>query len=135
MTTNNSKSPSEKDEVTLRAGRMLLKIGGTQYSLPNVALLFMLMGVLMPSVIYSVNLRTPTPAELLIAICIALFSSVLFLWIMDATSVLKFRSEWISKSVYGAAIASILGTSVAVYTDVLVERKYPYEGNGTAVYF
>ena len=74
MTMNNSKNPSEKDEVALQAGRMLLKIGSTQYSLPNVALLFMLIGVLMPSVIYSTNLRTPTPAELLVTICIALFS-------------------------------------------------------------
>ena len=88
----------------------------------------MLAGILIPSVVYSLNLKDPTPAELLIAICIALFSSVLFLWILDATSVLRFRSEWIGKSIYGAAIASIIGTSVAVYSDAFSERKYPYEG-------
>lgn len=128
MTTDNHEIRSGEDGLNIKTGNMLVKIGSTQYSLPNIALLFMLAGVLIPSVIYSVNLKDPTPAELLVAICIALFSSVLFLWIMDATSVLRFRSEWVSKSIYGAAIASIIGTSVAVYSDVFAERKYPYEG-------
>lgn len=33
-----------------------------------------------------------------------------------------------SKSVYGAAIVSVLGTSVAVYKDFFSDRKYLYEG-------
>jgi hypothetical protein len=65
---------------------------------------------------------------LLVAICIALFSSIVFLWILDAVSILRFRSEWVSKSIYGAAIASVLGTSVAVYKDAFTTRKYSYEG-------
>ena len=128
MDTENHEIRSGDDGLSIKAGNMLVKIGSTQYSLPNIALLLMLAGVLIPSVIYSINLKNPTPAELLVAICIALFSSVLFLWIMDATSILRFRSEWVSKSIYGAAIASIIGTSVAVYSDVFAERKYPYEG-------
>jgi hypothetical protein len=58
----------------------------------------------------------------------ALFSAVLFLWILDATSILPFRSPWVSRSVYGAAIVSVLGTSVAVYRDAFASSKYPYEG-------
>jgi hypothetical protein len=58
----------------------------------------------------------------------AMFSAVLFLWILDATSILRFRSEWVSRSVYGAAIASILGTSVGVYRDAFADSKYPYDG-------
>jgi len=119
---------SEENGLSIKAGNMLVKVGATQYSLSNVALLLMLIGVLIPSVIYSIQLKNPTPAELLIAISIALFSSVLFLWIMDATSVLRFRAEWVSKSIYGAAIVSILGTSVAVYNNAFTERKYPFEG-------
>lgn len=88
----------------------------------------MLIAIVLPAVTYSINLRDPSPAQLLIAICIALFSSVVFLWILDATSILKFHSPWVSKSVYGAAIVSVLGTSVAVYQDAFTARKYTYEG-------
>lgn len=59
---------------------------------------------------------------------IALFAAVLFLWIMDATGLLPFRAAWISKAVYGAAITSILGTSVAVYKDFFYADKYPFAG-------
>ena len=128
MSPEKSEIRSEETGLNISTGNMLVKIGGTQYSLPNVALLLMLAGVLIPSVLYSIKLENPTPAELLIAISIALFSSVLFLWIMDATSVLRFRAEWVSKSIYGAAIVSIIGTSVAVYSNAFTERKYPYEG-------
>lgn len=106
----------------------LLNISNHQLSLRNISLLIILVGVLVPSVIYSVNLRNPTPTELLIAIGITLFASVVYLWILDATNTLRFRAEWISKSVYGAAIVSVLGTSVGVYSDFFSERKYPYEG-------
>lgn len=96
--------------------------------IPGMALQLMLAGILLPAVIYSYNLKNPTPAELLVAICVALFASVVFLWILDATSILEFKSQWIAKSVYGAAIASVLGTSVAVYKDSFASRKHPYEG-------
>ena len=101
---------------------------GNHYSVPTLALGLMLVGVLLPSAMYSFRLHDPTPAELLIAICIGLFSSVVFLWILDAISILRFRAEWVSKSIYGAAIVSVLGTSVAVYKDAFATRKYPYEG-------
>jgi hypothetical protein len=126
MSVDNSKEFSEKDT---KPRKLFFKMGDTQYSLPNIALLFILLGVLLPSVMYSVKLRNPTPADLLVAICISVFSSLLFLWIMDVTSVLRFRSEWVSKSIYGAVLVSILGTSVAVYKDAFSERKYPFEGH------
>jgi hypothetical protein len=88
----------------------------------------MLASVLLPAAYYSYHLRDPTPSQLLVAICIGLFSSVVFWWILDAVSVLRFRSEWVSKSVYGAAIVSILGTSAGVYKDALSGNKYPFEG-------
>jgi hypothetical protein len=98
--------------------------------LPEKALTLMLVGILVPTALYSYHLAqgSPTPADLLVAVSIALFSSVLFLWIMDATDILSFKAPWVSKSVYGAAIVSILGTSVAVYKDYFSARKYPYEG-------
>ena len=101
---------------------------GQTFSISTLALLLMLVGILLPSVNYSIRLKNPTPAQLLIAVCIALFSSVVFLWILDATSILKFQSECISKSIYGAAISSVLGTSVAVYKDAFKTRKYTFEG-------
>lgn len=107
---------------------MLVKVGSTKYSLPNVALLLMMVAIILPAVNYSLWLKNPTPSELLVAICIALFSSVVFLWILDVTGVLPFKSGWVSKSVYGAAIASVLGTSVAVYSEYFSQRKHPYEG-------
>ena len=116
------------DKVDKKIDNPLIQVGGKEYSLATLALFLMLIGVLLPSVIYSIKLKDPTPAQLLVAICIALFSSVIFLWILDATSILRFRAEWVSKTIYGAAIASILGTSVAVYQDAFSERKYPYEG-------
>jgi hypothetical protein len=97
-------------------------------NLSGIALLLMLASVLLPSAYYSYHLKDPTASQLLIAICIGLFSSLLFLWIMDAVSILRFRAEWVSKSVYGAAIVSILGTSVGVYQQAFSENKYPYEG-------
>jgi hypothetical protein len=94
----------------------------------GIALLLMLASVLLPSAYYSYHLKDPTPSQLLVAICIGVFSSVVFLWILDAVSILNFRAEWISKSVYGVAIVSILGTSAGVYKDAFSESKYPYEG-------
>jgi hypothetical protein len=97
---------------------------------PGIALTLMLIGILLPTAFYSFRLSqsSPTAADLLVAVCIALFSSVLFLWIMDATSILPFRAQWISKSVYGAAIVSILGTSVGVYKNFFNSSKYPFDG-------
>ncbi len=97
-------------------------------NIAGTALLLMLASVLLPTAYYSYHLKDPTPSQLLVAICIGVFSSVVFLWILDAVSTLKFRAEWISKSVYGAAIVSILGTSAGVYKDAFSESKYPYEG-------
>ena len=97
-------------------------------STPIVALNVMLIGIVLPSAIYSLRLDHPTPSQLLVAICIALFSSIVFLWILDATSVLTFRSGWVSKGVYGVAIVSVLGTSVGVYKDAFGSAKRPLEG-------
>src|ERR1022692_5321363 len=104
----------------------LLKMKGLKIS--EMALLLMLFGILVPAAFYAFKLRDPTPPQLLVAICISLFSSVVFLWILDSTSILRFRSEWVSRSVYGAAIVSVLGTSVAVYKDAFAAKAYPYEG-------
>jgi hypothetical protein len=116
------------DDGHLQIGRQRIQLAGQTMTIPGLAFLLMLAGVLLPSAMYSFRLQDPTPAELLVAICIALFSSVVFLWILDATAILKFRSEWVSKSIYGAAIVSVLGTSVAVYKDAFAARKYAYEG-------
>jgi hypothetical protein len=104
------------------------RLTATTKNVPTLALGLMLMSVLLPSAFYSYHLKDPTPSQLLVAICIGLFSSVVFLWILDAVSILRFRSEWVSKSVYGAAIVSILGTSAGVYKDAFSASKYPYEG-------
>jgi hypothetical protein len=96
--------------------------------IPEMALTLMLVGILAPTAMYSFRLSSPTPADLLVAVSIALFSAVLFLWILDATNLMPFRAAWISKAVYGAAITSILGTSVAVYKDFFYADKYPFEG-------
>jgi hypothetical protein len=107
---------------------LLKQLALSRKRVPEMALILMLMGVLAPAALYSFRLTSPSPAELLVAISIALFASVLFLWIMDATGLMPFRAAWISKAVYGAAITSILGTSVAVYKDFFYANKYPFGG-------
>jgi hypothetical protein len=92
------------------------------------ALVLMLASVLLPSAYYSYHLKDPTPSQLLVAISIGVFSSVVFLWILDSVAILQFKSPWVSRSVYGVAVASILGTSVGVYKDAFSDLKYPYEG-------
>jgi len=101
---------------------------GNVKRIPGMALQIMLLGILIPTAFYAFKLRDPTPAQLLVAICMSLFSAVVFLWILDAVSILRFRSAWVSRSVYGAAIASVLGTSVAVYQDSFAASKYPFQG-------
>jgi hypothetical protein len=88
----------------------------------------MLVAILLPTVMYSLNLKQPTPAELLVAISIGMFASVLYLWVLDATSTIPFRSVWVSRGVYGAAIVSIIGTSVGVYKDAFVQQPFPFQG-------
>lgn len=105
-----------------------IEIGGIKYKIPNMALTLMVAALLIPAAQYAIRLDDPTPAQLLVAICISLFSSVVCLWVLDAVSILRFRSEWVSRSIYGAAIASVLGTSVGVYQGAFAERKFPYEG-------
>jgi hypothetical protein len=96
--------------------------------LPRLTLAAVVFAVLVPAVNYSIHLSDPTPSQLLVAICIGVFSSVVCLWILDAVSVLTFRSKWVARSIWTAAIVSILGTGVGIFQGALAERKYPYEG-------
>jgi hypothetical protein len=94
----------------------------------------MVVGILVPTVMYALLLKKPTPTDLLVSVCICLFSCVIVLWILDATGFLPFRADWISKSIYGIAISSVLGTSVAVYRGAFgtssptAVPKHPFEG-------
>jgi len=94
------------------------------------ALMLMLAIILLPPLFYSTNLiiKSTTADEVIVAISIGVFASVVYLWILDATDILPFKSVWVSRSVYGAAIASILGTSAAVYQGYFVGDKHPYRG-------
>jgi hypothetical protein len=123
----NEKSISERGKGS-RLDIHRIRFAGFEYSIPTLAFGLMLVGILLPTAKFSLGLNDPSPSQLLIAICISLFSAVVFLWILDSTALLRFRSEWVSKSVYGAAIVSVLGTSVAVYREAFTERKYPHEG-------
>ena len=105
-----------------------LSVNLSAKNIPEMALLLMLAGILLPTALYSFRLQSPSAPELLVAVSVALFASVLFLWILDATDIMPFRAPWISKSVYGAAIVSILGTSVAVYKDYFYLDKHPAAG-------
>jgi hypothetical protein len=105
-----------------------IRLAGMKFSLPGAAIVCMGVAILSPAVLYAIKLRDPRPAELLVTISISLFSSVVFLWILDATGILRFRSEWVSRSVYTAAIVSVLGTSVGVYKDYFSPSKFPLEG-------
>jgi hypothetical protein len=96
--------------------------------IPQMTLMAVVIAVLMPAANYSLRLNDPTPAQLLVAICIGVFSSVVCLWILDSVALLKFRSEWVARSVWTAAIVSVLGTGVGVFQGAFAERKYPYEG-------
>lgn len=61
---------------------------------------------------------------------IGCFLGVMVLWILDVTDMLLFRSAWVGRSIWLAAIASILGTSVGVYKDAFTEYARPFEGPG-----
>ena len=108
------------------------QIGDIGNQIPKIVLLAIVVAVLLPAANYSLNLIDPTPSQLLVAISIGVFSSTLCLWLMDAVSVLKFRSEWVSRGVWGAAIVSILSTGVGVFQGALSERKYQFEGKWEA---
>jgi hypothetical protein len=95
----NGKKPTHDD--------LRIRFAGQTYTITGLAFLLMLAGILLPTVKYAYYLREPSPAQLLVAVCMALFSAVLYLWILDATSILPFRSPWVSSSVYGAAIVSV----------------------------
>lgn len=118
---------STMDHESAKGRRRVVRLGGQSIELGGFSILLMLIAVLLPAVMYSTGLREFTPAELLVAICIGMFASVLFLWILDVTDTLSFRSPWVSRSVYAAAIASVLGTSVGVYKDSFGD-PYPYQG-------
>jgi hypothetical protein len=96
--------------------------------IPQLTLMAVVIAVLMPAANYSIRLNDPTPSQLLVAICIGVFSSVVCLWILDSVGIQRFRSEWVAKSVWAAAIVSVLGTGVGVFQGAFAERKYPYEG-------
>ena len=100
--------------------------------IPGLVLLAIVVAVLLPAAKYSSNLTDPTPSQLLVAISIGVFSSTLCLWLMDAVGVLAFRSEWVSRGVWGAAVVSILSTGVGVFQGALAERKYQLEGKWEA---
>ena len=61
---------------------VVIHLLGGDYTIAGIALLLMAIGILLPSANYSLKLRNPRPAKLLVAICIALFSAVVFLWIL-----------------------------------------------------
>lgn len=107
---------------------MLKTVEDLGRQIPRLTLMLVVVAVLMPATKYSIDLRDPTPPQLLVAICIGIFSSVICLWLLDAVSILRFRSEWVSRSVWGAAIVAILGTGVGVFQGAFADRKYPYEG-------
>lgn len=100
------------------------------------ALIIMLAIILIPPLFYAAKLLTSTTAanEIIVSISISVFASVVYLWILDVTNVLSFRSIWVSRSVYGAVIVSILGTSTAVYKGYFVEDKYPFRGAWEVTY-
>ena len=52
----------------------------------ELTLMGVVVSIMMPAANYSVRLHDPTPPQLLVAICIAVFSSVVCLWILDAVS-------------------------------------------------
>jgi hypothetical protein len=108
---------------------MTLPIGeGKRYDLRSIVITLIVAAVLLPAARYSFGLVSPKPSELIVAICIAVFSSLLCLWLLDVTGVFPFRSVWVSRSVYGAAVVAILGTTVGVYQGAFSDRKYPLEG-------
>jgi hypothetical protein len=110
------------------SNRSEIKFAAFQIKVSTAALVLMLAAILLPAVNNSMRQQSHTPSQLLITICVSLFASVVYLWILDATNILPFREKWISRSIYGAAIASVLGTSVGVYKDYFQVDKYPLRG-------
>jgi hypothetical protein len=56
-------------------------------NIAQTALVLMVATVLFLAFRYSMLLQSPMPAQLLVAICIGIFSSVVSLWILDAVSI------------------------------------------------
>src|SRR5260370_39198968 len=74
-----------------------IKFGKIQATIPHAALVLMLTGIMAPPVFYAIRLTSPTPTQLITSICISLFASVLYLWILDATAVFRFRSGLVDR--------------------------------------
>ncbi|MBB4373469.1 hypothetical protein GGD63_006292 [Bradyrhizobium sp. cir1] len=85
-------------------------------------------GILLPSIVYAVVLRPSNPADVLVASSICLFSAIVYLWTLHATSIVPFRDPWMSKSIFGAAIVAILGTCTAAVATQLSASPHPREG-------
>lgn len=102
--------------------------GKSPFSLPQAALVVMLVSIMLPPVNYAIRQKEATPTQLITSICISLFASVLFLWILDATGIAKFRSAWISRSVYSVAVFSVLAATVGIYKDGFATHLHPLDG-------
>ena len=96
--------------------------------LPYMALTMMMVAILLPAVNYSMRLGDPTPQQLIVAICIGIFSSVFCLWILDSVGVVTFRSPALRGTIYTAGVGAIIAAGVAGFRGGLSDRAYPYEG-------
>jgi len=105
-----------------------VKFGRYKATIPALALLFMLGGILAPATFYSFRLQDPTPTQLIVGVSIALFASILFLWILDAMNILRFRSPWVSRSVFTIGISAIITATVGIYKDAFTEHLHPFDG-------
>ena len=70
----------------------------------------------------------PNLRETLAAACATFFVITLFLWVFDAIEFFPFRNPWMSKAVWGTGIASIMSTSVLVYSQVVGPQQQELDG-------
>lgn len=70
----------------------------------------------------------PNLRETLAAACATFFVITLFLWVFDAIEFFPFRHPWMSKTVWLTGIASIMSTSVLVYSQVIGPQPQELDG-------
>lgn len=70
----------------------------------------------------------PNLRETLAAACATFFVITLFLWVFDAIDIFPFRNAWMSKAVWGTGVASILSTSVLVYSQIIGPQQRELDG-------
>jgi hypothetical protein len=97
----------------------------------RVAIVAMLIGIMAPPLVnvwQAFRQGSLTPVQVITAVCMSVFASVLVLWILDATRLRAFPSNWMSRAIWALAISSILSAGIGMWKGQFTDRANPFDG-------